>query len=88
MFTPGYRNRFGHPRPEIVARYVSAGVDNYRTDYEGALTSSSRAGATHVPLRERYRDPRYWREIPLHGRVYVARVITANRSRPESPSRR
>ena len=25
-FTPGYRNRFGHPRPEIVERYDAAGV--------------------------------------------------------------
>jgi hypothetical protein len=24
VFTPGYRNRFGHPRPEVVARYHMA----------------------------------------------------------------
>src|SRR5262249_50708122 len=38
VFTPGYRNRFGHPRSEIVERYAAAGVPTYRTDYEGALT--------------------------------------------------
>ena len=45
VFTPGYRNRFGHPRPEIVARYAEAGVPTYRTDYEGALTFTFEPGA-------------------------------------------
>ena len=36
--TPGYRNRFGHPRPDVVARYDEAGIRSYRTDYDGALT--------------------------------------------------
>ena len=26
VYTPGYRNRFGHPRPDIVARYDGAGI--------------------------------------------------------------
>ena len=38
VYTPGYRNRFHHPRPEIVDRYEAAGVKNYGTDYDGALT--------------------------------------------------
>jgi hypothetical protein len=25
-FTPGYRHRFDHPRPEVVERYVAAGA--------------------------------------------------------------
>jgi competence protein ComEC len=67
VFTPGYRNRFGHPRPEIVARYAAAGIRSYRTDYEGALTFAFEPGATLAPRRERDVDPRYWRDAPQRG---------------------
>jgi competence protein ComEC len=33
----GRRNRFGHPRPEILAELQSAHVRTYRTDLDGAL---------------------------------------------------
>ena len=68
VFTPGYRNRFGHPRPEVVARYDAAGVRTYRTDYDGALTFEFDATAQyeplHEPLRQRDSDRRYWRDVP------------------------
>ncbi len=67
VFTPGYRNRFGHPRPEIVARYADAGIRTYRTDYEGALTFAFESGATLAAHRERDVDRRYWRAAPLRG---------------------
>jgi competence protein ComEC len=67
VFTPGYRNRFGHPRPEIVARYADAGVRTYRTDYEGALMFAFAPGATLAPRVERAVDRRYWRDTPLRG---------------------
>jgi competence protein ComEC len=38
MISVGYRNRFGHPRPEVLARLKEQGVAIYRTDAEGALT--------------------------------------------------
>ena len=66
-FTPGYRNRFRHPRPEIVERYVAAGAKIYRTDYEGALTLDFGEGAAREPRREREHDAHYWREVPLRG---------------------
>ncbi len=69
VFTPGYRNRFDHPRPEVVARYVAAGARNYRTDYDGALTFTFDDGASHVPRRERAYDARYWRDEPLRGEL-------------------
>jgi competence protein ComEC len=68
-FTPGYRNRFGHPRPEIVARYAAAGVRTYRTDYEGALTFTFDDGAARQPRREREHDAHYWRAAPLRGEL-------------------
>ena len=66
-FTPGYRNRFGHPRPEIVERYATAGVENFRTDYEGALTFTFAEGQSLSPRRERLDDPRYWRDLPVRA---------------------
>jgi competence protein ComEC len=67
VFTPGYRNRFRHPRPEIVERYDVAGVKSYRTDYDGALTFNFGDGQGREPLREREQHARYWREAPLRG---------------------
>jgi competence protein ComEC len=68
VFTPGYRNRFGHPRPEIVARYVDVGVRTYRTDYDGALTFAFAPATGLSPRIERDVDRRYWRDPPLRGR--------------------
>jgi competence protein ComEC len=38
VFTLGYLNRFGHPRPDVVARYREAGSQVVRTDSAGAVT--------------------------------------------------
>jgi len=65
VFTPGYRNRFGHPRPDIVARYTSRGVRTYRTDYDGALTFEFAPGTPIAPRAERDQDRRYWRDAPV-----------------------
>jgi competence protein ComEC len=67
VYTPGYRNRFGHPRPEIVARYAAAGIRAYRTDYDGALSFAFGAQGVLAPNLERERDRRYWRDAPLHA---------------------
>src|SRR5450830_1190974 len=40
VFTPGYLNRFGHPKPLIVERYQTLGSIMYRSDYDGALQIS------------------------------------------------
>jgi competence protein ComEC len=37
IFTSGYRNRFGHPKSEIVERYVARGIKTYRSDLDGAV---------------------------------------------------
>jgi len=68
VFTPGYRNRFGHPRPEVVARYVDSGIRTYRTDYDGALTFAFAGDAGLAPRIEREVDRRYWRDPPSGGR--------------------
>jgi competence protein ComEC len=64
VFAAGYRNRFGHPRPDVVARYDRAGSKSYRTDLDGALTFTFAPGAPYAPRAEREHDRRYWREVP------------------------
>ncbi len=38
IVTVGRRNRYGHPSPEVVERYQTAGTRLFRTDQDGALT--------------------------------------------------
>ncbi|MCC6609423.1 MAG: DNA internalization-related competence protein ComEC/Rec2 [Burkholderiales bacterium] len=58
VFSVGYRNRFGHPKDDVVARY--AGARRWRTDGDGAVTFTlSPAGFEAAAERDRGR--RYWR---------------------------
>jgi competence protein ComEC len=65
VFTPGYRNRFGHPRPDVVARYEATGAQLWRTDHDGALVFDFVPGASLTPRAQRAHDRRYWREAPV-----------------------
>jgi competence protein ComEC len=56
----GYRNRFGHPKAEVVERYRDARL--LRTDRDGAVTVGLGGAGVDVRL-ERERRRRYW-----HGR--------------------
>jgi competence protein ComEC len=57
IFPVGYRNRFGHPKAEVVARYD--GARQWRSDRDGALSVRLAAsGATIVAERGERR--RYW----------------------------
>lgn len=61
VFSVGYRNRFGHPAPDVVARYRDAGARIIRTDEGGAIHLALDAGGWRL---ERWRDVRrrYWQE--------------------------
>lgn len=37
IFSAGWKHRFGHPHPDVVARYASAGAGMYDTGWAGAL---------------------------------------------------
>jgi competence protein ComEC len=41
VVSAGRANRFGHPHPEVVARYERRGVPLFRTDRDGAVTLST-----------------------------------------------
>lgn len=57
----GYRNRFGHPKPEVVQRYVALGSRVLRTDRDGAVSLRLTAtGVSAQGYRSQYR--RYWQE--------------------------
>lgn len=65
LIAVGYRNRFGHPKSEVIERYEKIGAKIYRTDYHGAIELRLMPGEPPqvLPYRERY--ARYWREMPL-----------------------
>ncbi|HKR76408.1 MAG TPA: DNA internalization-related competence protein ComEC/Rec2 [Rhodanobacter sp.] len=65
IVSAGWHNRFGHPRPEVMARYAEAGVPVLNTADSGAIGLDFPARApARVTGRWRLRDPRYWREQP------------------------
>ena len=55
----GYRNRFGHPKADVVERYRASGTRLLRTDSAGAvLVRLDEAGVGVQAYRELH--PRYW----------------------------
>ena len=59
VFTVGYRNRFGHPKRDIVRRYADSGSTLLRSDADGAILVNMNAGGLEI---KRYRKThgRYW----------------------------
>lgn len=62
VFPVGYRNRFGHPHPDVLARFDKARI--HRTDREGAVTLKVGAGGTAV-VHARDTSRRYWHNTVL-----------------------
>lgn len=64
----GYRNRYGHPHPEVVARYRKRGIPFINTAWSGAvITRVTRRGIEVSGWRDL--RPRYWldRQHSAHG---------------------
>jgi len=61
VFAVGHRNRFGHPREDVLARYREAGSELLRTDTGGAIQLRFAPGSSRVDA-ERDRARRYWHE--------------------------
>jgi len=55
----GYLNRFGHPRPDVLARYDARGIEVLRNDRDGAVTVTMGRDGLGI---DRYRTShrRYW----------------------------
>ena len=60
LFSTGYRNRFGYPRPETVARYQATGATLLDASAEGAITFWLEPGRTLEPERYRRAVRHYW----------------------------
>jgi competence protein ComEC len=56
VYPVGYRNHFGHPRADVVARYGD--TPSWRTDRDGALTVRLGDGVSVDAYRDTRR--RYW----------------------------
>lgn len=66
VFTAGYLNRFGHPKPVVVERYREARSLLYRSDYDGALEIdfvSNEANRHEIKMQNwRNQHKRYWQD--------------------------
>ncbi len=59
VFTNGYRNRFGHPKTEVLQRYADSGAALLRSDQDGAILIEM--DAQHLSLQSyRKQHQRYW----------------------------
>ena len=63
LINAGYRNRFGHPREGVLARYSERTIPVMRTDWHGAITLNSVDGAASVEKARETRQ-RYWVDRP------------------------
>ncbi len=63
VFTAGYRNRFHHPHPATVRRYVQSGAKLWRSDEDGAiLVEMDAARMSLEPYRRTHAH--YWTHHP------------------------
>ncbi|TJY56610.1 DNA internalization-related competence protein ComEC/Rec2 [Sinimarinibacterium sp. CAU 1509] len=59
VFPAGWRSRYGHPKPEVVARYRERGAVLFTTGVEGAITITM--GPDGEPVAEAWRrQHRHW----------------------------
>lgn len=61
VFAVGYRNRFGHPREDVLGRYRDTGSTLLRTDTGGAIEMRFATGTTQIE-QQRERARRYWHD--------------------------
>jgi competence protein ComEC len=61
IFQVGYRSRYNHPHPTVLARYRQRDIGVLRSDFDGAVQIRLRPGAAPVASRARADPSRYWR---------------------------
>ena len=65
LFQMGYRNRYGHPAPQVLHRYVERGISVKLSPECGAMTWRSDSPDEVLCMREESR--RYWRHSVVFG---------------------
>ncbi|MBT9614187.1 MAG: DNA internalization-related competence protein ComEC/Rec2 [Burkholderiales bacterium] len=61
IFTVGYRNRFQHPKPDVVARYRALNAQLLQSDTAGAIEITMPSKGPIAIRSYRKQNPRYWR---------------------------
>ncbi len=62
LFSFGYLNSYGHPKPDIVQRYRDRGVETFDTVMQGAMTFRLTAEGISGPRSARMEMRKYWHE--------------------------
>jgi competence protein ComEC len=75
----GADNRFGLPKPEVLARYEQAGSRVLSTAEGGALSFRLSPEGLRLRAARRLQQPRYWRERPAAGAGYARGNAVADR---------
>ena len=60
IVSAGYRNSFGHPKPQVIERYFRNKIDVLETTKSGMLTLHFRGDGTIQTLQYRKQQRRYW----------------------------
>jgi len=60
VYTVGYRNRFGHPKAEVMERYQLQNSQWHRTDQQGAIVFRVKKGMLQPVVHFRDKKKRYW----------------------------
>ena len=60
IFTMGYRNRFGHPKSEVLERYKARNIQTYRSDKDGAVLVKFASDNRFHILAWRHEASHYW----------------------------
>lgn len=61
IFTMGWKNRFGHPHPDVLRRFAETGAIIHRTDRQGWMRLTFAGGAVEVE-HWRAQHRRYWQQ--------------------------
>jgi len=67
IVSAGYRNRFNHPRPDVLDRYERRGAATLRTDLHGAVVIDIPPDAPLRATVARVSQRRYWYDAPARG---------------------
>jgi competence protein ComEC len=91
IVSAGWHSRYGHPHPEVVARFRDAAIPLFNTAGLGALTIAFPATGDPLVTAERARRRRYWREridppcCPLGSPSQSGAAPRCYDSRPSGP---
>ncbi len=70
IFNMGYRNRFGHPKPQVMERYRAIGAESFRSDRDGLIRLDFGSDGIHTsqyrPSHRRYWQYRFEPDAPSY----------------------